>query len=297
MNHLFKSLILSFVLAGLLGCDREKEAVPAYIHIKKFTFTSKLGQGLNTQDISDAKVFANGQEVGTFELPVTIPVFATGKVEITIFPNIKENGSSNYRKYYRPYEGFIDTIDLEAIKIDTIQPKTTYRLNTTFSWIEDFDDQAMAMEKYALNNTKDSIQIIKTSTTGVDQPFSGSTHCGYIHILPRDSFVDFEYSTLDWLTLPNLGNDVFVEIDYKSNVNMQVGVYINNGAGITRNDVLFTYPTDGKWKKIYINLKSEISDMPANAKVRVYFGIYKSQGDATTEPMVYLDNLKVVHVN
>ncbi|MES2616952.1 MAG: hypothetical protein V4613_03685 [Bacteroidota bacterium] len=297
MNHLFKSLILSFVLAGLLGCDREKEAIPSYIHIKKFTFTTKSGQGLNTQDISDAKVFANGQEVGTFELPVTIPVIATGSVEITIIPNIKENGSSNYRKYYTPYISFIDTIDLEPIKIDTIQPTTTYRDLTTFSWIEDFDDQALRMVKYALNNTNDSIQIISTSTPGVDLPYSGSQYCGYIHIAKKDTFVDLEYSTLDWLSLPNLGRDVFVEMDFKSNVNMQVGVYIDNGTSLSRNEVLYTYPTDGKWKKIYINLKSEISDIAASSKVRVFFGIYKSQGDNETEPMVYLDNLKVVYVN
>lgn len=298
MNHLFRSLVLSFVLAGLSGCDREKEAIPAYIRIEKFTLTTDLiSQGLNTNDINDAKVFANGQEVGTFELPVTIPVFATGKVEIIIFPNIKENGSSNYHKYYRPYNAFTDTIDLKELRVDTIRPKTTYRSNTSFDWMEDFDDQALSMVKYALNNTNDSIKIIPTSTPGVDQPFPGSNYCGYVHISPRDSFVDFELSTFNWIpNLPTLGTDVFVEMDYKSNVNLQLGVYIDNGSSISRNDVLYTYPTDGKWKKIYINLKSEISDMSASSKVRVFFGIYKEQGDTQTEPMVYLDNLKLVYV-
>ena len=36
--------------------------------------------------------------------------------------------------------------------------------------------------------------------------------------------------------------------------------------------------------------------MSASSKVRVFFGIYKEQGDTQTEPMVYLDNLKLVYV-
>lgn len=297
MNHLFKLTFLSFVFFTLSGCDKEKETIPSYLHIKKFKFSTVVPQGLNTSDISSAKVFADGNEVGTFELPVTIPILVTGDVEITLLPNIKENGSSNYHKQYIPYQSFIKTINFKKERIDTIEPFTTYRPTppTVFAWMEDFEDAGIALEKYGINNTNDSILRIPTNTPGVDQPFTGSNHCGLIDIQPSGSNVDLELATSPgWIKLPNLGTDVYVEMDFKSNVNVQVGIYTESSTTVTRIPVVFTYPTE-KWKKIYINLKSEIGDLPDNTNVKVFFGVYKSE-DISIHPKVYLDNLKLVYV-
>ncbi len=302
MNHLFNFSILSFVLVVFSGCDVEKETIPSYIHIKKFTLTTdKFNQGLNTQDITDTKVFANGNEVGTFELPVTIPVFAEGDVEITLFPNIKETGSANYRKYYKPYVTYIETFHLEKLKIDTIYPVTSYRPGAgvvKFDWLEDFDDNALSLEKYGLNNTNDSIMIIPSNSPGVDAPFTNTINTGKIEINNIADFENFEVATLPrtGFIVPNLGIDVYVEMDFKSNVNFQVGIFTYAGAVVSRVPVFYAYPTNGVWKKIYINLKSETSDLPAGTPIRVFFGVYKDPDNPNLKPLVYLDNLKLLYL-
>lgn len=298
MNHLFKPFLILLVFSSLfLSCDQEQEAIPSYLHISKFTLSSNpLTQGLNSSDIISAKVYVNGTEIGTFELPATFPVIAKGAVEVIIFPNIKENASSNSQKYFKPYESFTQSVVLEAGKIDSIKPSITYRSNATFRWMEDFEDQAISIVKSGYNNSKDSFISIPTSTPGVDQPFSGSNYCGFVEV-KSDSFVVFERSTLSTFSdLPFLGTDVYVEMDIKSNASFQVGVYTYNGADYVQDPVMVVNSTAGKWKKIYVNLKPQIGDLSAGTPVRLFFGFYKENGDAT-DYKVYLDNLKLVYVN
>lgn len=296
MNHLFKFSILSFVLLFFLGCDKEKEPIPSYLHIKKFTLTTNpLTEGANTQDITDAKVFANGIEVGTFELPVTIPVFSEGNVVITLFPTIKETGSAYNRKYYKPYVAFIDTINLKNLRVDTIQPKTSYKSNAKFDWLLNFDDGGSSLVKYGLNNTTDSLKVISSISPGVNAPFS-STNSGMISIDSPSIFEDFEIATIKSFPALSIGTDVYVEMDFKSNANFQVGVFTDDGSVITRSPVFYAFPTNGAWKKIYVNLKPETGDLSSISTFRVFFGVYKDPDNPDLKPLVYMDNLKLVYV-
>lgn len=296
MNQLFKSFLTLFVVAvSLISCDKEEEAIPSYLHITHFTLsTNPVSEGLNTSEIVGAKVFVNGSEIGNFEIPVTIPVIASGKCIVEVYPNIKENGVGSNQKYYKVYNSFLDTVDLEPKQIDTIRPKTTYRSNVKFVWMEDFEDQAVSMVETGLDNTQDSMVVIPTSNVGVDQPFTGSDYCAYVSI-PEDTSVIFERSTLDYFTLPNLGSDVYVELDIKSNMQVQVGVYTKDNTQIIQSPVMVVNSTDGNWRKIYVNLKPEIGDIGSGTKVRVFFATYKEAGD-TKDYYFYLDNLKLLHL-
>lgn len=298
MNHLFKPFTTLFVFSFLLlSCDREKEQIPSYIHISDFEFTTNPNnsEGLATSDIVSAKIFINGAEIGNFELPGTFPVIAQGNCKIEIFPNVKENASSNSQKYYKVYTSYLDTVDLKPGQVDSIKPKCVYRSNTVFKWMEDFEDQAISLAKSGLNNTYDSLVCIPVSTPGVDQPFSGSSFCGYVEA-KSDSFVVFERSTLNAYTdLPVLGSDVYVELDIKSNVSFQIGVYTYLSAGTDQSPVLVVNPTGGEWKKIYVNLKPQIGDLAAGTPVRLFFGFYKDDND-TQDKKVYIDNLKLVYI-
>jgi hypothetical protein len=295
MNQLFKPLLLFVLALSFYSCDKEDEQVPAYLHITKFSFTSKVADfGLGTSDIIGAKVFVNGQEIGNFELPVTIPVLSSGNAIVEIFPNVKENASGSNQKYYKPYMSYIDTLFLEPKIIDTIAPKSTYRSNTNLVWMEDFEDQAISMVKSGYNNTNDSIVAIPTNTFGVDQPFSGSDYTGYVNIV-SDSLVIFERSTVNSFLLPNLGTDVYVEMDIKTNVPVQVGIYADNNITVIQSPVLVVTATNGNWKKIYVNLKSETGDLTAGTKVRIFLGTYKETGD-TVDKHIYVDNLKLLYV-
>jgi hypothetical protein len=298
MNHLFKLLNTLFVFSILFySCDNEKEIIPSYLHIDKFSFTSNpVTQGLNTAEIVSAKVFVNGKEIGNFELPATFPVLFDGKAIVDIFPNVRENGSSNNQKYFKVYTSFSDTLDLSPERIDTIRPKSTYRSNCTFDYIEDFEDGGISLIKSGGNSTNDTLRIISTSTPGVDQPFTGSKFCGFVQV-NSDSFFVFERSTSSvFNSWPNLGKDIYFEMDIKSNISLQVGLYTDDGLQVRQVPVLVANETQNTWKKIYVNFKTETGDLPLGTKYRVFLGFFKDNSEYS-EVKVYLDNLKVVYVN
>lgn len=296
MNPLFKSFLTLFVVVIFFSaCDPEKEPIPSYLHIKHFSVSSNPNsQGLATSDIVGVKVFVNGAEIGNFELPVTIPVLAKGNCKIELFPNIKENGISSEQKYYKPYVSYLDTLELEEGIIDTISPSTHYRDACTFAWIEDFEDQAISLTESGLDNTPDSIIVIPTNTPGVNQPFSGSSYCGLITLM-EDSTLIFERSTLSTFQVPNLGASVYVELDIKSNIDVQIGIYSDDNIDIIQSPVMVVYNTNDTWKKIYVNLATETGALTTGTKIRVFFGTYKDE-TLKGKKHIYLDNLKLVYL-
>ncbi len=234
--------------------------------------------------------------MGNFELPITIPVLAEGNVKVEVFPNVKENGISNSQKIYKPYEPYTDTVSLNKNEVDTVKPATKYRLLTSFPWIEGFESPSITLIKSGSNNTNDSIIRLPTSTPGVDQPFSGSDNCGFVKVT-SDSFVVFERSSYNsFSNLPNLGTDIYVEMDVKSNVNLQVGIWTDDGLDIVQVPVMVAFPTNGKWKKFYVNLKPETGGLKSGTVVRIFFGFYKDETDSE-DKYLYIDNIKLLYVN
>jgi hypothetical protein len=295
MRYLFKLFPL-WVSVLFVSCKVEKDIKPAYLHVSKFTFSSNpINQGLNTYEITSAKVFVNGSELGNFQIPVTIPVIHEGNALIEIFPNIKENATVNNQKYYLPYQYYSTTKNLVPLKTDSVFPNTVYRNSCVFEWIEDFDDQTLSISPSGLNNSRDSLQIIPMNTPGVDAPFSGSTHCGLIE-MKSDSTALFEISTLSNFSLPNRGADVYVELDIKSNIPLQVGIYSDDGFTVLQTPVLVVNQTDNQWKKIYVNLKTETGALPNNTRTKIFLGVFKNSTFVGV-PQIYLDNLKLIYLN
>ncbi|MDP2175778.1 MAG: hypothetical protein Q8K70_07710 [Bacteroidota bacterium] len=295
MRYLFR--ISPFLaLFFLLSCKSEKEIKPAYLYIAPFTFTTNPNtQGLNTFEITSAKVFVNGKEIGNFQIPNTIPVIHEGNAIIEIFPNVKENATVNNQKYYIPYLYHTANKTLRALKTDSIFPTSVYRNSTNFAWIEDFDDQTLSISPSGLSNSNDSIQIIQMNTPGVDAPFSGSSHCGLIE-MKSDTTALFEISTLSNFALPNKGSDVYLELDIKSNIFVQIGIYSDDGFSVIQSPVLVVNQTGGLWKKIYVNLKSETGNLPNNTRTKIFIGIFKNS-DFQGTPQIYLDNIKLIYLN
>jgi len=296
MKKFLFNLIAFFAIVLFFSCKTEKGATPAYIHIKKFTFTSIAAtQGLATFEIRSAKLFVNSQEIGNFELPASVPVLAEGLCKIEIFPNIRETGSSNYNLYYLPYTYYNADLTLKKLRIDTVSPSCTYRSNAKFEWIEDFENQTITLNPSGQNNSSDSFKIIPMNTPGVDAPFSGSNYCAYLN-MTKDSSAIFEVSSLKTFYLPNMGRDIYLEMDIKTNDFFQTGILTDNGFQIIKTPIFLIYPTNGNWKKLYINLKSETGNMPTGTSIKLLFGLVKSKTQLEN-PQIYIDNLKLVYLN
>ncbi len=279
----------------LISCDKEIEKTPSYLQISApDLITNNINQGLNTHRITDVKVFVNNKEIGIFELPITIPILQEGEVNVVLTPNVIDNFNNNSRKYFKPYQVFEKKVILNNLKVTTINPIFEYRSNAVFAFLEDFES-GISFVKSGRSNTNDQLQRISTTLPDVNQPFPNSNFCGLIDIAPKDSGVIFELSNFNFLNMPNR-TDVYIEADIKSNMDVQFGVYLDDGFSIVQSPVAVMFETKNQWKKIYVNLVTEIGDKKPTDKVKFFIGVIKPFGNNTINPKVYIDNVKLVYV-
>ena len=106
--YLQKILFGSFLLGCFSGCSvfDPAEEIPSYLHIDAMTLTATGNQGSSTSDITDAWVFMDGQLLGGFELPCTIPILAEGAHNFIIRGGVKMNGLSSTRAIYPAWKGW-----------------------------------------------------------------------------------------------------------------------------------------------------------------------------------------------
>ena len=52
------------------------------------------------------------------------------------------------------------------------------------------------------------------------------------------------------------------------------------------------FPTDGKWKKIYLDLKEIVSPQTFATEFDIYLEVSKNK---SSQPLVYIDNIKVIY--
>ena len=287
------------ILLALTGCDKEEEDIPSYIYITKFDFfTDYTTEGPESSNIEDAVVIVNNKEYGTFTLPAMVPVNVSGSAEIVLLPGIRENGGSQNRKVYPLYEAYKTTLNLVEKNIDTLNPVTTYKDNVKFVWMEDFESNAKTMVPSINHKSTDSIQVIDSSNNEAFKAIY-SSKTAYINMGTTDTSNEeiFEFRTFKDFAVPNGDNDVFLEFDFKTNTNVQFGIYADKTIIYEQIGIFVVSPTEGEWKKMYLNLNSETGVLNDGDKIQVFFGIYNSGVDPSFVPELYLDNLKLVHLN
>lgn len=283
-NLLFITIFSSF----LIGCKQD-DITPSWLSIDEFTLTTNVEtQGANSHGITDAWIFMDGRSLGVFELPCKIPVLDEGTHNFIIFPGIKNNGISDTRIRYPFYntfetEGFLtlnDTLHLS--------PSTTYKATTEFSFNEDFEDPGISFVKGPTSDT-DMIFIFDPEIVEYGEK------CGGIFLTNPDSV--YAGSTISSMNLPK-GEDVFLELDYKNNNYLAMGVIARfpDGSVTEHTPLIVMNPQpngEEVWKKIYVDLKEDVSFEVGASSYEIYFLSVKD--DELDEGQIYLDNIKVVH--
>ena len=277
------------------SCDSD-EQIPSYVYIPSIELETDATQGDNSHDIDDSWVYCDGILIGVFELPVRVPILESGEHTITVVPGIKKNGLFDQRITYPFYSPFEEKIELVPTAIDTIRPVIRYRTNVTFSWLEDFEDNAISVEKSGSNTTTDSMFIANDPVhvynyDGIENKYSGQVN------IPSE-FQIFENATVQLYELPRKGVDVFLEMNFKCNTEFTVGVYPVTGSFINGVPVVNFYSTEDnqgemQWKKAYVSLKEDINNPEYNgATFRVFFN---AQTNGEGEKQLFFDNLKLIH--
>lgn len=295
----FKALFLGLGILLFLGsCDKEVESIPSYLYISNFTFSTNYSlHGYPSAQIEDVTVIVNNREYGTFTLPVLVPIDAEGDADVILIPGIRVNGTLENRQTYDMYVPYETEVNLTRKEVDSIQPATTYKTNVKLVWIEDFEDQALNLVRSVNDFSNDTIEIIDSSAVNSFRPAGlNSMYTGYIDMGTTDSVEIFEYVTINSWNVPNGDNDVFLEVDYKTNKQVQFGIYADKNTVEEQIGVYVVNPTE-EWKKIYINLKTETGFLDNSDRIKIFIGVFNKLGDPVDAPKIYLDNLKVVHLN
>jgi hypothetical protein len=115
--------------------------------------------------------------------------------------------------------------------------------------------------------------------------YSGIIHLDNVRIL-------FEALTQEAYLLPLTGEDIYLEMNFKTNISLTVGIFANEYSQAVQSAVLIVNTTDS-WKKIYINLTNAINSFPSAIDYNVFIGTLKQDGMA--EHVIQIDNLKLIH--
>ena len=299
----FHLLILLIVSLSLNSCEKgQPEDIPSYIRIDRIKLSVSDGQGSSSEKITDAWVFIDDELIGAFELRdsvpyLTIPILKAGKHKLKIFPGIKMNGIAATRVPYSLYSPFETEINLVRDSVIRVHgnlainngiPTVKYSASAIFAWMEDFEQASLSIDSTSRSLIKigrtDDPQLI-FNLPGENNQFSG------LVIVPSDTAI-FECVSHEQFVLPKNGKDIFLELNYKTNNAVTIGLFVNTSLQ-TIQEPLMVLNRNSEWKKIYINLTSAVSMHQDASSFRIFFGIVKEHDVA--EARLLLDNIKLVH--
>ena len=283
--------ILILFLPSLLlmhsSCEKFSgdQTIPAYIYIDSiYLQTDPSEEGTASQNITDAWVYIDENLVGTFQMPARFPVLSQGVHDLTIIPGIKRNGIASTRTTYPFYSQITKSVRLapdSTVSLGVL--KTTYINTTVFTWKEDFDDVAISID-----TTRQSKADLELTPSGSSLTFEG-LHSGMIQMNDTNNF--FEIVTHNYFKIPNA--PVYLEMNFNTNTVFQAGVIIYTTDYISyQTPILNLAPTNGNWKKIYIDLTTTLNSYLNSTNFKLFFGGYKDPG--ISNAMILIDNLKIV---
>lgn len=294
LNSKLSIIYLSVIV--FFGCSKfdPPETIPSYIKIDSIEIETTSSQGSsNNSGIKDAWLYVNEELIGVFELPLTVPVLKTGTCNVKVYAGIKRNGFSEDGERYLFLNPFEISANLVAGEILQINPKVSYASNANI-WIEDFEGPG--------------IKLSKTSAADVD--FSLTTDASEVFEGSRSAKVEFASGNLLFEMQSdeaafnnfNLGSSIYLEMDYKTNYQLIVGVFSRKTGELvdTQTPHLSLFPTTDdngamQWNKIYIDLAEAIRPQTPTEDLDIFIGIKYDQTQSTTLPKAYFDNIKMIY--
>jgi hypothetical protein len=287
MIRLFFGLVLLILLFSLGGCELfdAQEQIPAYIRIERIDLIDNpdVDEGTLSNRIVDAWIFIDDKLIGAFELPCTVPVLLDGEHEIAVYAGIYLNGVKTTRVYYPFYDPWKEKITLSPDSITTLSPKVSYSTSIKLPLHETFELGGVLIEE----GLKSLAKLEKTDLAS--EVFQGN-YSGKIVLTSTDTI--WEGVSIQPFKLPSAGGHVFVELDYKTDADILVGLYAIKASTILQLEVAGILPRSD-WSKIYINLTPTVFRHNDAIEFKLFFGSVKSS-DAT-ELKLLIDNVKLIH--
>jgi hypothetical protein len=286
-----KLLIVFVVIVIFLGlifsCEilNPDEPIPSYIHVDTAIVKKIPGEVTGFHNFQDVWVYVDGNLVGTYQIPFTIPVLPSGKQNITLEAGIKENGQSMFRTKYP----FVTSFHKDTL----LPPADTLHLSPAYEYIdvnvplyEDFEDLGTKFETTEASDTNFMIMNDSNNISG---------NYGYVAV--DNNRPNFDCRTSELYALPK-NKKTFVEFDYKGNEYITAGLFAKEYSdGIftdVRYSIIILYPSN-EWNRVYLNLTEDIAQTTNSIEYRLFFSVSKEVTEDNELGTVFLDNIKLIH--
>jgi len=283
---MLRPLLYLLVLFSLLinfSCNKEKLKAPtaSFIVVPEASVTTTVAlQGAGSHKITDIWFYVDGKFQGVYPIGSVMPVVASNSADIVMYAGIKNNGISSTRLPYSFYKGIEFTKTLEAGKTYSIYPAFEYRSGLNFT-IDDFESTGTHFISVG-----DSAYTL-TSWSNQSVAYGGVGRSLFMGMSDAKPTARMQSSTP--IVLPLSGATVYLELDYKCNQQIIVGVRGYNGVDNPDRDAVVLTPTEG-WNKVYIQLTSVINAQPTFSTYKLYVKAYKD----VASPEIYIDNVKLI---
>ncbi len=299
MRFFIKNVVAILVVATLaIACDREVEPTPAYLTVEPFELlsTNPGMHGSVSHKITHADMFMfdstenRSIQLGTFELPTTIPVLNTGKFSLNVDAVIKANGNSFYLQPYPFYKRFSTPINLAPNADETVKPTTEYRDEAIFEFVEDFEENGVL---FSVDRDNDDLTALSHTNQDVfEGQYSGLVTLDTAHpviVAQTADLYSIEFST---------AGKVYLELNYKTDVPLEFGVVAVEDNG-SEGDINFEFVVLAKpeWNKIYFDLTELVSTSTTSRFALIFRGGIPIQDGKYTlnTAEILMDNVKMVH--
>ncbi len=283
----FLILVILSTIFALASCNlkNDEDLIPSYIHIDSISLVDNItiSEGSLSHNITDAWVYVDEQLIGMFELPATIPVLKEGKVAVRIDPGIKLNGISGTRVPYPHYTRWEDkNVVLTKKEVVNLQPQVMYKTDLEFPWRENFERDSVRIRE---NNADTVIMVVPS-----DEAFEGQGH-GKV-VLEGERILYEATSDTSYVLPRNTNRFIFLELNFKTNRPVTVGVYAINPATQSPRGIVTLNKTD-TWKKIYINLTTTVINTSFATRYKIFFHTSRTPEE---EPTIFeVDNIKLIY--
>lgn len=275
--------IISLVTLSSCGLTDDFDQKASFLKINELSLSTTDAEGADTENFKDIWVYANGDLIGLFTPPTVVPILSESEtVDFLIFAGIRNNGATTapYTYPMTSSVGFQATmIPGETIERDL---EFTYNPNTTFDLVEGFENNLV----FNIDTDGDiETNIEKTTDDKASGLYSGL-------MVFSEEHPEMEVTSQFTFTTDNILGTAYVELDYKSDTDILLGITARSGITIGNIDHVII-PARAEWNKIYIDLTLLLREASVD-EFKIYIrGVYN---DETVETQrVYLDNLKYIY--
>ena len=232
-------------------------------------------------------VYVNGKNLGCWEVPCKVPVLdmnGEDTASVVILPAFRKTGMTNTVMGYPFFNVLLKKILLKPGETYAFSDDPLSFRYTSYSdcpYLETFINSS----SFSSTDTAHNITFVPDHHDGRSVGFISLTSDDY-----------FDVAT-PYIKLPARNYYVMLEVTYKIDANMEVGLKLSTGQySNTVHSLGGMYATDGEWKTIYFDLAKVISSYHYTGTAWTTASIVLTGiGEKNKNTNFYIDNIKIIY--